>query len=193
MSALRREQMLQKSFEIQKQEANKLNAKAADYAILKREAESNRQLYDNLLQKLKEAGLSAGLRSGNIRVYDPARPAKFPSEPNIPRNLAIAFVVGLSLRIGLAFSLEAMDNTLRSSEEVESVSAFPVIGIVPLGKTNRTNMRRSPALKSLTQDSNTNGSGHGPVEIISQSRPRSEIAEAYRSLRTSILLSSAGH
>jgi len=193
LASLRREQMLEKSFEMQKQEANKLNSKAADYAILKREAESNRQLYDNLLQKLKEAGLSAGLRSGNIRIYDGARPAKFPSEPNIPRNLAIAFVVGLSLGVGLAFSLETMDNTVRNSEEVQSISALPVIGIVPMGKLNRNNLRRGTSLKSLTQESNGNGSGQGPVEIISQSKPRSEIAETYRSLRTSILLSSAGH
>ena len=191
LSAQRREDMLTKSFERQKQEANQLNAKTADYAMLKREAESNRQLYDNLLQKLKEAGLSAGLRSGNIRIYDPARAPKAPAEPNIPRNLSIAFVVGLSLGIGLAFSLEALDNTVRNSEEVQMISTLPVIGIVPLGKSSYKNApRRAHSLKAPAAE--LPAANSTPVEIISQSRPRSEIAEAYRSLRTSILLSAAG-
>ena len=86
LAALQRENLLTTAFEQQKQEANKLNESAIEYSVLKRDAESNRQLYQDLLQRLKEAGVSAGLRSSNIRVVDVARTPTYPITPNVPRN-----------------------------------------------------------------------------------------------------------
>src|SRR5208283_4902432 len=83
LAALQRENMLRDSFEKQKQEANKLNESAIEYSILKRDLDSNRTLYEGLLEKLKEAGVTAGLRSNNFRIINAARVPTSPSEPNI--------------------------------------------------------------------------------------------------------------
>ena len=101
MAALQREDMLHDALENQKQEANKLNESAIEYSLLKRDLDTNRQLYEGLLEKLKEAGVSAGLRSNNFRIVDVARVPTGPIEPNIPRNLSFAFMLGLTSGVGL--------------------------------------------------------------------------------------------
>ena len=187
-TALQREQLLQKALDQQKQEANKLNERAIQYNLLKRDVDTNRQLYEGLLQKLKEAGVAAGLKSGNIRIVDRAEVPKSPSKPDIPRNLALALMLGLTGGIGLAFMLEALDNTVRTPEQVAQVAALPSLGIIPMS------LRLSPKggngrAKLALAAAGTRGDG---IELVSHSRPKSEMAEAYRALRTSILLSSLG-
>src|SRR3954471_24507450 len=120
-TALQRENMLHDALEKQKQEANKLNESAIEYTLLKRDVDTNRQLYEGLLQKLKEAGVSAGLKSNNFRIVDVARTPAAPIEPNIPRNLLFAVVLGLASGIGLAFVLEAFDNTVRTTEQAQTI------------------------------------------------------------------------
>src|SRR4029078_2993400 len=122
LAALQQEQLLGAQFDRQKQEANKLNESAIEYSLLKRDVDTNRQLYEGLLEKLKEAGVTAGLKSNNIRLVDIARTPTAPTEPNIPRNLAFALVLGLTSGIGLAFLLENMDNTVRTTEQAQVVS-----------------------------------------------------------------------
>jgi len=184
LTALQQEQMLGAQFEKQKQEANKLNESAIEYSILKREADTYRQLYEGLQQKLKEATVTAGLKSSNIRQVDAARAPTAPSEPNIPRNLAFALVLGLTSGIGLAFLLENMDNTVRTTEQAQVVSGLPPLGMIPLGSANNA----SPtALKRLTV-----APSKEVVELVTVSRPQSQMAESYRALRTSLLLSSLG-
>src|ERR1039457_6961391 len=133
LAALQREIMLRGSFEKQKQEANKLNESAIEYSILKRDLDSNRTLYEGLLAKLKEAGVTAGLRSNSFRIIDAARVPTSPSEPNIPRNLSFALVLGVISGIGLAFLLESMDNSVRTPEQATALSALPSLGMIPLG------------------------------------------------------------
>src|SRR5215470_9592970 len=116
-AALQHENMLHAAFDQQKQQANKLNESAITYSLLKRDVETNRTLYEGLLEKLKEAGVTAGLRSNNFRIMDPARVPTAPVEPNIPRNLLFAVALGLTSGIGLAFLLEHMDNTVRTTEQ----------------------------------------------------------------------------
>ena len=106
LAAKNTENMLRASFERQKAEANKLNDSAVRYTIMKREAESSRELYDGLLKKLKEAGVLAGLRSTNLVVVDPARTSAKPARPNYPINLGLGLGVGLLGGIGLAFARE---------------------------------------------------------------------------------------
>ena len=88
-------ELLQEALDKQKAEANDLAEKLVQYHILQHDAESNKQLYDGLLQKLKEAGITAGLRSSNIRVVDPALAPASPSRPQKARNIVLAFLVGL--------------------------------------------------------------------------------------------------
>src|SRR2546426_11843869 len=117
LTALQRETMLRAAMDKQKQEANKLNQSAIEYSFLKRDVETSRQLYEGLLEKLKEAGVTAGLRSSNVKIVNAARVPMAPSEPNIPRNLAFALVLGLTSGVGLAFLLENLDNTVRTPEQ----------------------------------------------------------------------------
>ena len=133
MAALQRENMLHDALEKQKQEANKLNESAIEYSLLKRDLDTNRQLYEGLLEKLKEAGVSAGLRSNNFRIVDVARVPTSPIEPNIPRNLSFAFMLGLTSGVGLAFLLEGLDNTVRTTEQAQMISGLPPLGMIPLG------------------------------------------------------------
>jgi capsular exopolysaccharide synthesis family protein len=183
IAALQREDMLRQAMEKQKQEANQLNESAIDYSLLKRDVESNRTLYEGLLEKLKEAGVTAGLRSNNIKVVDVARIPTAPSEPNIPRNLSFALLLGLTSGIGLAFLLENLDNSVRTPEQAQMISALPALGMIPLG-SKRTSDENKGRL--------TVASSREAVELVTQSRPQSQMAESYRALRTSLLLSSIG-
>src|SRR5450631_3152268 len=184
LAALQRESMLRESFEKQKQEANKLNESAIEYSILKRDLDSNRTLYEGLLGKLKEAGVTAGLRSNNFRIIDAARVPTSPSEPNIPRNLSFALVLGVISGIGLAFLLENMDNTVRTPEQAQSISGLPSLGMIPLGSKS-ANHRSNGKRLALTASKEV-------VETVTQVRPQSQMAESYRALRTSLLLSNLG-
>jgi polysaccharide biosynthesis transport protein len=183
LASLQRENMLRAALEEQKQQENKLNESAIEYSFLKRDFETDRTLYEGLLQKLKEAGVTAGLRSNNIRQVDMARTPAVPTEPNIPRNLGFGFVLGLSTGVGLAFLLEGIDNTVRTPEQAQAISGLPSLGMIPLGSKNNL-------------ESNSRGLTVAPsketVELITQSRPQSQMAEAYRALRTSLLLTSVG-
>jgi exopolysaccharide transport family protein len=183
LAALQRENMLSAALEGQKQDANQLNESAIEYSLLKRDVETNRTLYEGLLEKLKEAGVTAGLRSNNIRPVDRARVPTEPSEPDVPRNLAFALALGLSTGIGLAFLLEGIDNTVRTPEQAQIISALPSLGMIPLGsKTTETSSRQRLAVASSKE----------AVELVTQSRPQSQMAESYRALRTSLLLTSLG-
>jgi capsular exopolysaccharide synthesis family protein len=186
LAALQREKLLASAFEQQKQEANKLNESAIEYSVLKRDAEANRQLYQDLLQRLKEASVSAGLRSSNIRVVDVAGIPTFPITPNVPRNLMIGLLLGLAAGMGLAFVLESLDRTVRNMEEVSAISMLPALGTIPLQLSSNGHVR-----KRLTTLSVGDGKPD-PPDLVTYVRPKSEAAEAYRALRTSILLSSFG-
>jgi succinoglycan biosynthesis transport protein ExoP len=183
LASQQRENMLHAALEGQKQQANKLNESAIEYSLLKRDFETNRTLYEGLLQKLKEAGVTAGLRSNNIRQVDIARTPADPTEPNIPRNLGFAFVLGLTSGIGLAFLLEGVDNTVRTPEQAQAISGLPSLGMIPLG--SKTNSEISSRQLSVAASKEA-------VELVTISRPQSQMSESYRALRTSLLLTSVG-
>jgi len=184
MAAVQRETMLHDALEKQKQEANKLNESAIEYSILKRDLESYRTLYEGLMEKMKEAGVSAGLKSNNFRIVDVARVPTYPIEPNIPRNLTFAFVLGLTSGVGLAFLLEGLDNTVRTTEQAQIISGLPPLGMIPMG--SRTAREGANAKRLVIASSNE------AVELVTQVRPQSQMAESYRALRTSLLLSNLG-
>ena len=189
-TAMSRERMLQSALTEQTGVADQLNENAIEYKVLKQEADSNRQLYDGLLQQLKEAGLAAGLDSSNVRVVDRARVPLHPVTPNIPRNLEFALLIGLIGGVAIALGLEALDTTVRTPEQAESISGLPTIGVIPLQSAVDgavTSITRAHLLKK-TPRNNTD-----PRPLISYLEPKSNIAEAYRTLRTSILLSSVAH
>lgn len=184
MTALQRESMLREALEKQKQEANKLNESAIEYNLLKRDSDTYRALYEGLLQRLKEAGVSAGLRANNFKIVDTARRPTSPIEPNIPRNLGFGVVVGLATGILIAFLLEGLDNTIRTTEQAQMISGLASLGMIPLGSKSA---QEGPHAKRLVIASSKEA-----VELVTQVRPQSQMAESYRALRTSLLLSNLG-
>jgi polysaccharide biosynthesis transport protein len=184
-------EILQGALDRQKAEANDLSEKLVQYHILQHDAEANKQLYDGLLQKLKEAGITAGLRSSNIRVVDPAMAPSTPARPQKTRNIALAILVGLVGGVGLALFREYLDNTVKSPDDIEALTGLPSLAVVPaLPGLNGHHGR----LARLSGEVAMPASASGPrVELLSYMQPKSQISEAFRALRTSLLLSQAEH
>jgi capsular exopolysaccharide synthesis family protein len=183
LAAQQSEQSLQASFERAKEAANVLNDRNVQYSIMKHEVESKRDLYDALYKQLKEAGVVAGLRSTNIVLVDPARPSDRPARPIVPLNLAIALFGGLLVGVAGAFVAENCDDTVTTPEDAEHIVLVPALGIIPRWK----------ARKSLPPPSNSIRPASpvpSRVEAVVLHKPQSQIAEAYRTVRTSILQAS---
>src|SRR5271163_938006 len=175
-------ELLQEALDKQKAEANDLAEKLVQYHILQHDAESNKQLYDGLLQKLKEAGITAGLRSSNIRIVDPALVPTAPSRPQKSRNIMLALLVGLVGGIGLAIFREYLDNTVKSPDDIESLTGLPSLAVVPsVPEMNGAHGR----LARLSGDAAVPPGANPRVELLSYMQPKSQISEAFRALRTS--------
>lgn len=113
-------------------EAQALGKKEIQYGILKREVDSNQQLYDVLLKRLKETSLSQGLDSSNVRIVETAIVPPRPVKPRKALNLALGVVVGLVVGVCAAFFLEYMDDTVRTPEQVERALGVPVFSLIPM-------------------------------------------------------------
>jgi polysaccharide biosynthesis transport protein len=174
-SSLRKESLLRQAFEEQKARVVEMNDKSIQYNILKREADTNKELYKGLLQRMKEAGVSAGIMASNIQVVDPAELPPRPYRPDKRLNILLAAVVGLFLGVGIAFFLEYLDNTVKTPEDVEQLIRLPSFGMVP-----EISYERRRRLETGTSY---------PVELVTFGHPKSMLSEAYRNIRTSILLS----
>jgi succinoglycan biosynthesis transport protein ExoP len=186
--AQQREALLTHALDQQKTETNQMSGKLVEYNILKREAEANKSLYEGLMTKLKETAISQGLRSSNIRVVDPAMIPSTPVRPAKTRNVALAFLVGLVGGIGLALMREYLDNTVKTPDDVETLSRLPSLAVVPQFAAANGNGKRPGLLQSFASN------GHDKrIELVAQHLPKSQMSEAFRALRTSILLSQADH
>jgi succinoglycan biosynthesis transport protein ExoP len=188
--ARQRELLLKEALDEQKATVNQTAEKLVQYNILKREADTNKQLYDGMLQKLKEAGITAGLRSSNIRIVDPALIPGYPSRPNKMRNILMSIVVGLIGGIGLSLLREYLDNTVKTPDDVETLARLPSLAVVP-ALTNSSGKHRGRFSKLLKTQVVT--SKEGRAELVSHNMPQSQMSEAFRALRTSLLLSQADH
>lgn len=186
--AQQREELLSRTLEQQKTEANLMSERMVQYNILKRDAEADKALYDGLLTKLKEAGISSALQSSNIRVVDPAMIPSTPARPAKMRNVTLAFLVGMVGGIGLAILREYMDNTVKTPDDIETLSRLPSLAVVPAFQDSEGD---APKRRSLADSLKTGHSRH--VELVAQHLPKSQMSEAFRALRTALLLSQAGH
>ncbi|HEV3375033.1 MAG TPA: polysaccharide biosynthesis tyrosine autokinase [Candidatus Acidoferrum sp.] len=187
-AARQRETLLVQALDKQKAEANQMSERLVQYNILKREAEANKTLYEGLLTKLKEAGISVGLRSSNIRIVDPAMIPTTPARPAKTKNVALALLVGLVGGIGLALLREYMDNTIKTPDDIERLARLPSLAVVPAFGAGNGNGRRPGLLWNAPRN------GHEKqVELVAQHLPKSQMSEAFRALRTALLLSQAEH
>jgi polysaccharide biosynthesis transport protein len=185
--ARQHQELISQRLEQQKTETNSMSEKMVQYNILKREAEANKVLYEGLLTKLKEAGISAGLKSSNIRVVDPATIPSSPSRPAKTRNIALSFLIGLVGGIGLALLREYMDNTVKTPDDIETLSRLPSLAVVPAFSDGSRAKKTSRFFKSPPLDQDKK------IELVAQHLPKSQMAEAFRALRTALLLSQPEH
>jgi len=179
--AMAREKKLAEAVDDAKKEVNEIASKTIQYNILKRDVDSNRSLYDGLLQKMKEAQISAGVTASNIRVVDAAEVPRGPSKPRVLLNLMLAVVLGTALGIGIAFFQEYLDNTLKTPEEVESLLRLPSLGVIQSFPLNGAEESKQPKLPA--------GQPEQEVALAPAIQTHAAALEAFRSLRTSILLS----
>jgi capsular exopolysaccharide synthesis family protein len=178
--AVAREEMLKATVTRTKGEFDRLNASSFQYQTLKREAEGDRKMYEELTRKIKEAGINAGFQSSAIRVADEARPAFTPVRPNKPLNLSLAFLFSSILSM-LAFVVgDALNNSVRDPESLAHTLNTEVVGALPLAK--------QPQLKSLAV---VKANGKGKRATRADGEVYAYDA-ALRSLRNSILLGSVG-
>jgi capsular exopolysaccharide synthesis family protein len=180
-AALHTEADLQRSMDRLKQTAFSQSAKFNTYVLLKNEADAKEQLYDDLLKKLNEAGVSAGLKSTNVDVIASADVPVKPALPNIPVFLAVGTAAGLIFGVVGIFVLENLDSSVRSLEDVAGIVNLPIMGILPHLSPDDLRPPVSPAAqKHLLL-----------LQVIIQ-HPQSEFAEAVSALRSALLLASAG-
>jgi|HubBroStandDraft_6_1064221.scaffolds.fasta_scaffold53330_2 succinoglycan biosynthesis transport protein ExoP len=167
------------ALEAQKTDAYKLRDQLVEYSLRQREFEANRTLYDSLQQRLRTASVQSGLESLEIDIVDHALP---PANPVLrPQSTVIMTALAFSLLAGivLAFVLESLDTGLRSIAEIESITELPSLAIIP--RARRSSVDHAGTLTTAQRN----------IGILTQ--PKSQFAEAFRSLRTSLLLSTAGH
>lgn len=193
-AALRREQSLAQELAKQKAEAMQLNSVAVEYNNLKVEVSTRRSLLDELLRKQAETEVSSRLgnsRESNILVVDRALPPASAFRPSLKRNLALGGALGLFLGIGLVFFAEYLDRRVKSPEEVDRLVGLPLLATIP----------------DVSSDGGYTAYGYGSkqpkvgasspaddkfIELVPHLHPKLATAEAYRTLRTALLLSSAG-
>ncbi len=162
-AAASQERLLQGQLNSLRTAALDVDGRSIDYNIIKREVDTNRQLYDGLLQRYKEIGVTGDVRSNNISIVDRAEVPGARFKPSLSMNLALGLLLGLLLGVLVAFVLEFLDDTLKSPEDVEHRLRLAVLGIVP---------------KLLKQS---------PEEAIKDLR--SAFSESYRSVRTALQFS----
>ena len=188
LAAGAKEKELRGKFGEQRSAALQLKDASVEYAILAREVDTNRQLYNSVLQRMKEMGVAAELHTSNIFIVDEAKPPLGPSRPKIALNLLLGVLMGAMGGVALAFFFEYLDKTVSRPEDVERYVHLPTLGIVP-----EFSIRGKESEVSFRDATNGNGSPNGATPhsktLIPSLSPLSLVAESYRSLQTSILLS----
>ncbi|MGV6852262.1 MAG: polysaccharide biosynthesis tyrosine autokinase, partial [bacterium] len=164
-AAKQREEVLSAELDAQKTELMSLRDKGVGYNTLSREVETNKNLYEGLLQRLKEVGVAGGVGSNNISIVDPAILPYKKHKPNTKLNLMLGAVLGLFIGTVIAFLLEFLDDRVKSTDELERLLKLPLLGITPL-------------IKRQNEEN---------IALMSAESPTSALAEAFRSLRTNLL------
>jgi len=200
LASVRREALLVRAYQEQKNAATVVAQKSNQYNILKRNADSDNQLYDDLMRKVKEASLVARIKANNVNVVDRAVPQFLPVKPRILLNLALGLFVGLALGIGLAFFQEYLDTTLKSVEEVDRFLGVPALAMIPsvdslpeLG-TNRNHHDGHGLLLPDVFDPSALTEAERPWYRIDKQvhQEYSPLVEAFRTLGSSVMLEAAG-
>ena len=199
--AAEREAMLRKAVAETKTEFDRLNAHSFEYQTLKREADTDKKLYEEIVRKIKEAGINASFQNSSIRIADPARPGRKPVFPRTKLYALLAFVLSLLGAVAAALVADSLDDTIRDPEQASRALRTHVVGTLPQVKTWRTELATitmpaaapASALSQADEQALGGSSGGGGGEILpaipAKSRSLTTYEEAIRTLRNSILLS----
>jgi capsular exopolysaccharide synthesis family protein len=199
-AANRTEKLLNDSFTDQKGQMAKLQDNLTDFQILKRDAQTNEQLYQALLARVKEASIAGTMVPSNVAVIDPAHLPDKPFKPRTGRNLALGAILGLTLGVGLAFLLESLDDSIRSIDDLERTCNLPSLGMLPLLSGNGKMFlghREKPGEKGVRRylpRLRRRGQAFADADgdLIVFKNPQSPASEAIRHAHTAIMLSASG-
>ena len=178
VAALANEKQTSAALESQKSDAYKLRDALVEYTLKQRDFESSRTLYEGLQQRIRTATVQAGLESQEIDIVDEARLPAAPTLQSKQSLLTLYSTIGLVIGLILAFVLETLDTGLRSIAEIETVTGLASLALIPRARRPGAEAAAwTPLQRNLGVLAN----------------PKSQFSEAFRALRTSLLLSSAGH
>ena len=185
-AAQQREALLQGALDRQKAEVNDIAQRSVEYNILQRQVDSNRTLYDGLLQRLKTAEINSGLNASSIHVVDPAVAPLRPAKPILWLNCLLGLLGGLFVGISAAFFQEYLDNSLKTPDDVVRHLGLTVLGLIPA-------IEEAPvAARNALPGARHPSASAGPVGTLADGLPglqaHSPAGEAYRALRTTLLL-----
>jgi succinoglycan biosynthesis transport protein ExoP len=197
--ALRRESLLTAEYSAQRATVTGESEKAVQYDVMKHEVESNRQLYDSMLQQLKQSTLASALRASNLRVVDPAKVPKLPYKPDIPVSTGLGLLTGMFIGAAFVIMRERADRTIQAPGETQFFLNVPELGIVPAEDPRlRFRIRYvggskavKASLKALEENPPPDGDAALPrrVELSTWQRKPSAVAESFRATLVSILFS----
>jgi succinoglycan biosynthesis transport protein ExoP len=182
-AALARQKKLNQDYTHERGAAQQQGEDAIDIGSLTQQIETNRQIFNTLFQKQKELEITSNDSAGNVTIATPARLPRTPVGPARSRNIVVAFLLSLGIGVGLAFLLDYLDDTLKSVEDVDRYIHLPALALIPALRNERTLLKgKTPSLSDEKEST-----ALALIEDV-----RSPVSEAYRHLRTSLLLSSAG-
>jgi capsular exopolysaccharide synthesis family protein len=192
---LRDEQSLKAALQQSKGEAVQQNQDAIQYGILKQEVDTAKALYNDFLQKTSQAKVQVAQQHNNLRLIQPARVPKSPLGPSRFRTILLGLLLSMGAGIGLAYFLEYLDNTIKTVEDVGRYVRLPALGVIPSIASSLTsksvNSKKGRRQIADGATSHTNGESFDPINRMMVFDNLSSAAEAYRAVRTSILLSAA--
>ncbi len=205
-AASRTEKLLADSLAQQKEQVAKLQDNLTDYQILKRDAQTNEQLYQALLSRVKEANIASTMVPSNVAVIDPGKLPSKPYKPKTLRDLALGAFAGLFLGLGLALVIDHLDDSIKSVDDLEHYCGLPTVGILPLLSLNGAGKNTGWAAKVLDSPvallisprkrrQKRQASETPPVtnlDVVVYENPRAPITEALQHTQTSIMLSVSG-
>lgn len=171
LMAKRQENLIRTRLQQTRAEIMAAQDRSVDFNLLKREVDTNRELYNGLLQQVKEVGVAGGVETNNIQVVDKAEVPLFPYKPRLALNAAIGLLAGIVLGLGIVFLMESMDDSIKFADEVEKLLQVPLLGVIPKVKEKTTNL--------------------ASLALLVHEDPRGQMAEAYRSVRTALQFSTA--
>jgi succinoglycan biosynthesis transport protein ExoP len=171
MAAKKAEDLIRSKVASSRSEVLSVQDRSVDMNLLTRELDTNRQVYDSLLQRLKEVSVTAGITTNNVSIVDEASVPLFPAAPHVKLNLGLGLVLGLFMGMLAALLREQLDDSVKSVSDIEGPYHMPLLGLIPFTKPEK---------------------GYNePVALLAHRAPRSTFAESYRSMRTALQFSTA--